>query len=124
MKKLVTTFFGVLLFSLIVFSTSTASTDSLANIAVGKINLEKLRYKNTDYAWYVARLPVENNSEQPGTVSIHLKSIDKYAYQRNKIRMSGHVEPGHVGNITLLSFMDYNTFGDIKRWEVERIEVH
>ncbi len=123
MKKLLSVTVPLFL-SLLIFSTSTASTSGKSTIDLGEILLEKIEYKNKDYAWYVARLPVRNLTGESGTVSVKLNSIDKHAYQRGSVRMSGHIEAGEHATLTLLSYMDYKLFDDIRRWEIEKIELH
>lgn len=123
MKKLFSITVPVFL-CLLFFSTSTASTSTLSSVDIGKILLEKIDYKNKDYAWYVARLPVGNMGGKSGMVSVKLKSIDKHAYQRGYLRLSGHVDAGEQATLTLLTYMDYKLFDDIRRWEIDKIEVH
>lgn len=124
MKKLLSLTVPVFLFSLLVFTTSTASTASVAEVEVGDIVFQKREYKSKDFAWFVARLPVENKGTYSGTAFVKLKVIDKNAYERDNIRLSGHVESGEGATLTLLTNMDYKLFDNIRSVEVVSVELH
>ncbi len=123
MKKLVSVTVPVFLFSLLVFTTSTASISRIAEVEVGDIVLQKREFVNKDFAWFVARLPIENKGEYSGTAFINLKIIDKNAYERDNIRLSGHVKSGEEATLTLLDNMDYKLFDNIRSVEVASIEL-
>lgn len=124
MKKLLSITVPVLLFSLLIMSTSTASISTVAEVEPGDMVLDKREFKNKDYAWFVARLPVENKGKHSGMVHVNLKVIDKHAYERDNIRLSGHVGSGEKATLTLLSNMDYKLFDSIRTFEISSIEIH
>jgi hypothetical protein len=93
-------------------------------MTVEDIRVDELRYAGTEYAWFIVRCTVENTSEKPGTVAVSLQSIDKWAYKQKEIQLSGHLEAGESKTLSVLSFMDYTMFHNLRRWQVNKVELH
>ncbi|WP_163339107.1 hypothetical protein [Desulfopila sp. IMCC35008] len=107
---------------LFLFSSSAAGFAS--GLQVTSIGLEKMNYQDKEHGWYLLKCTVENDTEESGTVSVQLRSLDKYAYYRKDFQLWGHIEAGAKSVLSLKGFMDYKTLQDIKNWEVEKIHFH
>lgn len=106
------------------FLFSTAAAGFASGLQVKNIDLERMNYQKGEYGWYLIKCTVENNTEESGTISVQLRSIDKYAYYRKDLELWGHIETGAKSVLSLKGFMDYKTLQDIKNWEVAGIHFH
>lgn len=108
-------FMGVvqLLFLLVFLSPAMAS-----DIEVSDIEMQKLNLEGEGYGWYLLKCKVKNNTDEAGTVSIQLRSVDKYAYYRKDVELWGHVQAGAVSTLSVKGYMDAKTLDDITKWEV------
>lgn len=109
--------------SLLFLSTS-AAAGFASGLQVKAIGLEKMNYQSGEYGWYLLKCTVENDTEESGTISVQLRSLDRYAYYRKDFELWGHIEAGAKSVLSLKGFMDYKTLQDIKNWEVEKIHFH
>jgi len=121
MKKL-------LLFSVYVLLASFLPAPLLASsspaITVEDIQVEPIPYAGTDFAWFLVRCSIENPTEEAGMVSVVIRTIDDWAYDRKPLRLSGYVSAGGTAHFSVLDFMDYKMFKKLRRYEISSIELH
>jgi hypothetical protein len=108
----------------LLFLLATASPVFASGLQVKNIDLEQLNYQNREYGWYLLKCTIENDTDESGTVSVQLRSLDKYVYYRKDFELWGHIEAGANRVLSLTGFMDYKTLQDIKSWEVDNIHLH
>lgn len=121
MKKLFILSTQVIIFCLLVVQTTSAS---FPEVSVENISVTPLNYASTDYSWFLVRCTVENTGKKSGTVAASLRTIDKWAYDRKLIRLSGHVEAGEKATLTVLSYMDYKMFQNVRKYKVRSVELY
>lgn len=128
MRKMWKNCLPILLLTLLFITTSpahlTASAPYQPNLGAELLSLEKIDYTNPEFTWYSARCSVENKTDKSGTVSIHLRTVNKYGFEREDIRLSKHVPAGSTEVLTLTSFMDFNMFDNIGRVYIKSIVLH
>ncbi len=120
MKKLFARALPLLLFSFLFVTASPATTEHLA---LENITLQKMDFASTENAWFLLKCDINNTTDESGIVEVILQSIDKNAYKRKVIRLYGHVEAGEKATLTLTSYMEYKMYDDIRKWQIERVEI-
>ncbi len=93
-------------------------------IAVEDIRVEPISFAGTDFAWFLVRCTVENPTEQAGVVSVVIRTIDDWAYDRKPLRLSGRVTAGGKAHFSVLDCMDYKMFKKLRRYEIKSVELH
>lgn len=121
MKTLFSLLLSVVLVSLIA---APGQAQTPEEIVVDDIRVEQQHFGGIDYAWFVVSCTVHNTTEKSGTVSVVLRTIDQWAFDRKPFRLSGYVEAGKTARLSVLDFMDYNLFKGLRKYQVKSVELH
>lgn len=121
MKTVVALLFGVVFVSLMAVP---ARAQKSPEIMVDDIQVQQVHHGGIEYAWFVVSCTVRNNSEKSGNVSVVLRTIDQWAFDRKPFRLSGYVEAGKSARLSVLDFMDYNLFKGLRKYQVKSAELH
>lgn len=101
-----------------------AEASSSQNILVEDIKVVPMHYADGEYTWLTVSCTVNNATEQAGTVSVVIGTIDQWAFDRKPFRLTGAVKPGETTTLSVVDFMDSKMFKTIKRYEVKSVELH
>jgi len=124
MKKLLLLSFCMFVMSCMVPLTgSGAYASSAVPLQVRDINVEKMNYANRDFTWFVVSCTVENQSDESGNVAVEIRTIDRWAYEKKPLLLTGYVKAGETKQLSVLDFMDGKMFDSLKKFEIKSVEL-
>jgi len=67
---------------------------------------------------------VENHSDVSGNVAVEIRTIDRWAYEKKPLLLTGYVNAGEATKLSVLDFMDSKMFASLKKFEIKNVELN
>ena len=104
--------------------TTASASSGAAQVVVTEVKVEPVKDTDGEYTWFTVSCAVDNQTEVSGTVSVVIRTVDHWAYEKKPLKITGSVKAGEKTRISVLDFMDSRTFKSLKRFEVASVELH
>lgn len=108
----------------IVAFTGQVQASSSQQVVVDDIRVEPMNYTNDEYTWLLVSCSVQNLTDKAGTVSVVVRSIDHWAFDRKPFTLTGQVQAGEKARLSVLHVMESKMFKTLRRYEVKSVELH
>ena len=123
MKRLIVSQLIVSLFLLALSPVTTLASEA-KGVVVEDIKVERMEYADPENAWLLVSCLVKNMTEEDGNVSVVIRTIDKYAYDRKPFYLTGFMKAGEERRLSVQQVMERKMYEGLRKYEVKSVELH
>lgn len=109
---------------MVLLVTVPAYAASSPGIVIEDIRVTQVDSADADFAWFLVGCTVRNSTPDSGTVSVVLRTVDHWGYERKSLGLSGYVRAGESARFSVLHFMERKMFQSLRRYEVKSVTLH
>lgn len=123
MKRLIVSQMIVALFFLALSPIATFAAEA-KGVVVEDIKVERMEYADPENAWLLVSCLVRNMTEEDGNVSVVIRTIDKWAYDRKPFYLTGFLKAGEERRLSVQQVMDAKMYEGLRKYEIQSAEIH
>lgn len=123
MKRLIFSQLIVALFLLALSPICTMASEA-KGVVVEDIKVEKMEYADPENSWLLVSCLVKNMTEKDGNVSVVIRTIDKWAFDRKPFSLTGFLKAGEERRLSVQQVMETKMFEGLRKYEVKSVEIH